>query len=195
MPDDVKAQPQPDGAAPEAHEQHYLRSLGRLGDARHVIVAQPIYSSTGVKLLDAGATVSSRTLERLGRAAFDPAQTELRAALLRAVTSAGLEGRATKQLAEGEDGDQVAALLRLLETDGFVTEIEGMGFVTPAALADLQKKIRTWFGSGHEVLTPQDFKELTGLTRKAAIPLLEWLDKKRLTQRRGDHRIAGPLAR
>ena len=65
MPDDPRAQAAPAGAAPDTHDQHYLRSLGRLGDARHVIVAQPIYSSTGVKLLDAGATVSSRTLERL----------------------------------------------------------------------------------------------------------------------------------
>jgi len=127
--------------------------------------------------------------------ALDSAQTELRAALLKAVASAGLEGRATKQLAEGRDGDQVAALLRLLETDGMIAEVEGMGFVIPAVLTDLQKKIRAWFAAGHDALTPQDFKEITGLTRKAAIPLLEWLDKKRLTQRRGDHRVAGPLAR
>ncbi len=127
--------------------------------------------------------------------ALDPAQTELRAALLHAVTSAGLEGRVIRQRAEGRDGDPVGALLRLLETDGKVTEIEGMGFVTPTALTELQKKIRAWFAAGHDVLTPQDFKEMTGLTRKAAIPLLEWLDKKRLTQRRGDHRVAGPLAR
>jgi HD-GYP domain-containing protein (c-di-GMP phosphodiesterase class II) len=58
----------PDGShgnAPEAHEQHFVRALGRLGDARRVTIAQPVYSSTGVKLLDAGAAVSSRTLERL----------------------------------------------------------------------------------------------------------------------------------
>ncbi|MEQ1505544.1 MAG: SelB C-terminal domain-containing protein, partial [Myxococcota bacterium] len=38
-------------------------------------------------------------------------------------------------------------------------------------------------------LTPQEFKELTGLTRKGAIPLLEWLDKQRLTRRDGDRRV------
>ncbi|MBI4167225.1 MAG: SelB C-terminal domain-containing protein, partial [Acidobacteria bacterium] len=33
------------------------------------------------------------------------------------------------------------------------------------------------------------FKELTGLTRKYAIPLLEYLDRERVTRRVGDERI------
>jgi selenocysteine-specific elongation factor len=37
-------------------------------------------------------------------------------------------------------------------------------------------------------MTPADFKELTGLTRKHAIPLLEWLDRNRITVRVGDDR-------
>ena len=39
-------------------------------------------------------------------------------------------------------------------------------------------------------MSPVDFKELTGLTRKNAIPLLEWLDSKRITRRDGDRRVA-----
>jgi selenocysteine-specific elongation factor len=33
------------------------------------------------------------------------------------------------------------------------------------------------------------FKELTGITRKYAIPLLEYLDRERVTKRVGDERI------
>ena len=33
------------------------------------------------------------------------------------------------------------------------------------------------------------FKELTGLSRKYAIPLLEWLDRERVTKRVGDERV------
>jgi len=33
------------------------------------------------------------------------------------------------------------------------------------------------------------FKELTGITRKYAIPLLEYLDRQRLTRRAGDERV------
>jgi selenocysteine-specific elongation factor len=33
------------------------------------------------------------------------------------------------------------------------------------------------------------FKEMTGVTRKYAIPLLEYLDRERVTRRQGDERI------
>ena len=33
------------------------------------------------------------------------------------------------------------------------------------------------------------FKELTGITRKYAIPLLEYLDRERVTRRMGDERV------
>jgi selenocysteine-specific elongation factor len=34
-----------------------------------------------------------------------------------------------------------------------------------------------------------DFKELTGLSRKFAVPLLEYLDGQRVTRRMGDDRV------
>jgi selenocysteine-specific elongation factor len=33
------------------------------------------------------------------------------------------------------------------------------------------------------------FKELTGISRKYAIPLLEYLDREHLTRRHGDERV------
>jgi selenocysteine-specific elongation factor len=41
------------------------------------------------------------------------------------------------------------------------------------------------------VLTTADLKELFGLSRKTAIPLLEWLDRRRWTRRVGDERVLG----
>jgi selenocysteine-specific elongation factor len=41
----------------------------------------------------------------------------------------------------------------------------------------------------HGELDAQSFKELTGLSRKFAIPLLEWFDKERVTLRVGDKRV------
>jgi selenocysteine-specific elongation factor len=38
-------------------------------------------------------------------------------------------------------------------------------------------------------LTVPQFKELTGISRKYAIPLLEFLDRERITRRSGDERI------
>jgi len=38
-------------------------------------------------------------------------------------------------------------------------------------------------------LSPGRFKELTGLARRGAIPLLEWLDSAKVTRRQGDVRV------
>ena len=41
----------------------------------------------------------------------------------------------------------------------------------------------------HGRMQPTDFKAMFGLSRKHAIPLLEWLDGSKLTVRDGDARI------
>lgn len=53
-------------------------------------------------------------------------------------------------------------------------------------LRELIKKIRL---SGRKELTVADFKEMTGLSRRFAIPLLELLDQMGVTQRRGSVRL------
>jgi HD-GYP domain-containing protein (c-di-GMP phosphodiesterase class II) len=46
-------------------EGHYLKAVAAVGDTRKLAVAHSIYAANGTKLLDAGATLTSRTLERL----------------------------------------------------------------------------------------------------------------------------------
>jgi len=57
-----------------------------------------------------------------------------------------------------------------------------------AALDGLRQRMRA-----HKARTPKigvaDFKELTGVSRKYAIPLLEYLDRERVTRRVGDERV------
>jgi HD-GYP domain-containing protein (c-di-GMP phosphodiesterase class II) len=57
------------GATPDAthadNDRHYLKAVAEVGDTRKLAVARSIYAANGIKLMDAGATLSSRTLERL----------------------------------------------------------------------------------------------------------------------------------
>ena len=86
-------------------------------------------------------------------------------------------------------------MLDLLEADQRVERMAGLGWMDRQALDGLHGVLHGWFAA-HAAITPGEFKDLTGTTRKAAIPLLEWLDKRRWTRRVGDTRIAGPeLAR
>jgi selenocysteine-specific elongation factor len=51
--------------------------------------------------------------------------------------------------------------------------------------------LRAWFDE-HPELAVGDLKEALGITRKHAIPLLEFFDQRGLTTRRGNARVAGP---
>lgn len=61
----------PDGAvltaAPTAtdSEGHYLQAVAEVGDTQKLVVTQSIYAANGIKLLEAGTALTSRTLERL----------------------------------------------------------------------------------------------------------------------------------
>jgi selenocysteine-specific elongation factor len=65
----------------------------------------------------------------------------------------------------------------VLGRDGFILHSQW--------LDEVIQKVRN---SGKKELTVSDFKEMTGLTRKYAIPLLELLDQKGVTRRRGSSR-------
>lgn len=117
---------------------------------------------------------------------LDAGQQQVRAALLASLAEAGLEGRSVKEIAQiHADAIPIA---HLLEADGTLSQVAGLGWVVTGLLDEMAGKIRAWFAD-HPELSPQDFKELTGLSRKSAIPLLEWLDRQRVTRRDGDKRL------
>ncbi len=124
------------------------------------------------------------------RVTLDPGAAAVREAVTATLGAAGLEGRTDRDLAAL--GPEAPALVRLLEADGAVRDVPGIGWVLAARLDALEASVRDFFAT-HDALAPADFKDLTGLTRKAAIPLLEWLDRRKLTRRDGDRRVRGTL--
>ncbi|HTT10249.1 MAG TPA: HD domain-containing phosphohydrolase [Burkholderiaceae bacterium] len=54
-----------DSASTPEGDAHYLTAVAAVGDSRKLAVARSIYAASGMKLLDAGASLSSRTLDRL----------------------------------------------------------------------------------------------------------------------------------
>jgi len=57
------------------------------------------------------------------------------------------------------------------------------------ALAELRTKLAAYKKANGERISVPAFKDLTGITRKYAIPLLEYLDRERVTRRQGDERV------
>ncbi|HHO52629.1 MAG TPA: selenocysteine-specific translation elongation factor [Deltaproteobacteria bacterium] len=178
------------------HHEHPL-SLGahrrELRRGRLAHLPDRVFDALVDKLASGLSVVIEGPLVRIAgfEIALTAEQEALRTRLLETVRAAGLAGKTTQQLTTAFPADEVSALLRLLDAGDHLLEVSSVGWIAPEALAGLQEQIRSWFVE-HDALSPGDFKDLTGLTRKAAIPLLEWLDARRITQRSGDTRIAGP---
>jgi selenocysteine-specific elongation factor len=107
-----------------------------------------------------------------------------------AFASAGLKVPSLKDVLAGLKVDKTRAqkIVTLLLRDKVLTKISEELVFHQSALADLRQKI-----AALKTTTPKidvaRFKDMTGVTRKYAIPLLEYLDRERVTRRVGDERV------
>ena len=76
----------------------------------------------------------------------------------------------------------------LLCREGRAAKVKGDVFYAPGALAEIREKLVAYLREKKEI-TPPEFRELTGLSRKFMIPLLEFFDQEKLTIRLGDKRV------
>ena len=143
-------------------------------------------SSANTVLVD-GPMVRVRGFEL----ALTPAQARLKKTIQETIHAAGLDGLKPKDLHEVHKDDEVAALLRLIEAEDFAQQTAGLGWISRDARNELRTKLQGWF-QDHDTLKPGDFKALTGLTRRAAIPLMEYSDGLKWTVRAADGRVPGP---
>jgi selenocysteine-specific elongation factor len=117
-------------------------------------------------------------------------QVSLRGSLLRSILEANWEGITVASLHQRYPQPEVVALMRLLDSEGLVGLVDGVGWVARKNTDSLRSILTAWFEANDQI-TPGDFKEITALTRKRAIPFLEWCDDQRWTRRRGNLRIRG----
>jgi len=87
----------------------------------------------------------------------------------------------------GSEKKVVDPILKLLTDKGDLVKIKEDIFYLKDIIEEIKTKVLKFFEQNQE-MKPQDFKELTGLSRKYSIPLLEYFDKEKLTMRIGDVR-------
>lgn len=116
-------------------------------------------------------------------------QSGLRALMESAYVQAGLMPPTTKAFLEenGLAAKDVAQMYRLLMEEGVLIKVSEEFYYAKTAMDDIIGRVRGFFESNQE-MGPQDFRDLTDLTRKFAIPVLEYLDKEKITMRIGDKR-------
>lgn len=116
-------------------------------------------------------------------------QSGLRNLMETAYVQSGSMPPTTKAFLEdnGLSAKDVAQMFRLLMEEGVLIKVSEEFYYARTAMDDIIGRVRSFFESNQE-MGPQDFRDITGLTRKFAIPVLEYLDKEKITMRIGDKR-------
>jgi selenocysteine-specific elongation factor len=118
------------------------------------------------------------------------AQASLRAQIVKSIMEAKWEGLSVESLHKRYPQPEVVALMRLIDAESQATHVSGVGWVARENTVELKSILRTWFELNDQI-SPGEFKAITSLTRKRAIPFLEWCDDQRWTRRRGNLRMRG----
>ena len=125
---------------------------------------------------------------RTHRLALKQDEEKARTAIVAAFGNAGLAAPAVAEVlkAVGLDAVRARSVLQLLLREGALVKITDDLILHAAALAGLRAVLAARRGERFGVA---EFKDWTGVSRKYAIPLLEYMDRERVTRRDGDARV------
>ncbi|MFW5488398.1 MAG: selenocysteine-specific translation elongation factor [Desulfovibrio sp.] len=155
-------------------------------------LSEKLFQFLVARLVKRGEVVQEGELLRLPehKVSLASDQEKLRTTILKAFTEGGQAPPNVKDVLEPLDltFKDAAGVFRLLTEQGELRKIkEDMYYFTPA-LQEIVAAVEVYF-KDHDDLGPSQLREITGLSRKYVIPLLEFMDKEKITVRVGDRRI------
>jgi selenocysteine-specific elongation factor len=142
-------------------------------------------------------TTDRETVRKVSHAAtLNPDESKVLDNLRKAFTTSGLEvPRLDDALAAAVadtayDTESARRYFQLLTDSGEIVKVTDEFFFSRAAIDGLAKILREYAAaSTDKLIDVPKFKELAGVSRKYAIPLLEYFDREHVTARAGDKRI------
>ena len=88
---------------------------------------------------------------------------------------------------------KLTGILSFMVREGRLYRIKDDIFLTDENERTLKEKIKEFF-KNNSIMNPADMKMTTGVSRKYAIPYMEYLDRIRITLRVGDNRKLSPTS-
>jgi selenocysteine-specific elongation factor len=160
--------------------------------------ASEIFSSVIAALESQKLLVSDKDTVRASSHSVDLSEQDqgLRQKFEQAYKSTGVEAPSIEELmtqagvAAAERG-HARKVLQLLIDGGKIVRIQGDMLMDADALETLKQKLLKYAATKEpdRLIDVATFKELAGVSRKYAIPLLEYFDRSRVTRRAGDKRV------
>jgi selenocysteine-specific elongation factor len=123
--------------------------------------------------------------------ALQPEELQAKEQIEAAFRSANLSVPSVKEVLSGlsVEAKRAEKLLQILLREKSLVRVTAELIFHREALAQLRAHLSLYKKSKGDRITVPVFKDLTGISRKYAIPLLEYLDRERVTRRAGDERV------
>jgi selenocysteine-specific elongation factor len=160
--------------------------------------APELFNGVIARLEAEGKVVSEKDIVRSSRhsVGLSEQETELSKQIEQLYLVAGVEAPTideamTKANVPASQRAQARKILQLLIDDRTLVRIQAEMLMHTKVVEDLKSKLRT-YATQHEpdrLIDVSAFKDLAGVSRKYAIPLLEFFDREHVTRRAGDKRL------
>ncbi len=156
-----------------------------------------IFRSVLLELEREGTLVSEKDVVRLRQHSVElsAGDAELRDRIEQVYVQAGLEAPSLEEALQAAAVSNAQRrhgrkILQLLIDGRILVRVQGELFFHRKALDDLTRRLQEFANQNEprRMIDVTTFKDLAGVSRKYAIPLLEFLDRQRITRREGDRR-------
>ena len=116
-------------------------------------------------------------------------QTDIRNKIVKTYRSGKLQPPYFRDVIKAMDADRrhIQDVMTMLVEEGQIIKTKDDLYFDAASVGNLKTKLVEFLKSNGEITTPQ-FKEMTGVSRKFVIPLIEYFDAEKVTLRVGDSR-------
>ena len=166
-------------------EELKKRLFGRAPDS--------VFDAVLEELTGAGnLVVAGDRVKRAGREVkLSSKESEARQSIEKAFQQAGLQVPTVKEVLSRVKVDPKRAekIIQILLREKILVRVSSDLLFHQSAIEHLLELLRGYKGEKGGRINVGGFKDLTGVTRKYAIPLLEYLDRQRLTRREGNERV------
>lgn len=168
----------------EGMSKQELRSIAPGGDKLFRAAMEALISKAEV--VDQGDTVRLPT----HTVQLKDEEKGIKDKILRMIVGGGNQPPVLKEIVEATAADpkQIRNLLGILEKEGKILRVKEDIYFSTGFVNEVKAKVAE-FISREGGLTPSQFHDITGSSRKYNIPLLEYFDRARFTMRVGDQRV------